>query len=675
VESEKPQMGRARRVISRGLGGAIAVSSILVLSATTMGQVTASSPLFLNLNPSDPASYSPESPTVWKDLSPIQRNGTIVGTLNYDATNGALVFPGGSNSTNSQGYVDMGSGFNDFGAGITVEFEAHFGAVNQAWERIFDFGNGPSSDNIWIGVFGESFSPNTLAIELFQGSTGRGRCISPSGTLSANVFDKYVITMDGTSCRMYKNGVEILTRVGTCTGSSNCSVAATASAYPHLPLNVTRQNNYVGRSNWGSDAAFNGAIKFVRVFTAALSSQEVANNAVTYSLSYATTSADAGTAPGGTTGNGLISVAENPGGLLRTGHSFVGWAASVGSTTAITGLLNLTADTTLHPVWIPDTLTITYAPGQDATGPDPTDPVTVSYGSTIITPASPYERPGFTFAGWTDGTSTYAAGATYPSVGSVTTNLTLVATWVPVSESTTESTPEVPVSDTSVPGSGAVPVVIAPPISSAVPQAPRRPVLDSNGDLPRVTPGQGEVTEDGVSVPVQIRAEAGADIVMRGEDFELRVRSGCANACAVSTSPDGAEVLTFEQGGFATVSGFGFQPGTLVSVWIFSEPRLLGEFLVNADGTFEGVVQLGDLAPGEHTVQVNGTGANALIRTANFGAVVLAAQGLLPSAGSNDHAMAWIIAFLAAGALLMLFGSGRGSQGALRAFSMPDENR
>lgn len=50
----------------------------------------------------------------------------------------------------------MGSGFSNCGSGPTIEFEAHFGAAKQGWERIFDFGNGPASDNVWIGVFGES---------------------------------------------------------------------------------------------------------------------------------------------------------------------------------------------------------------------------------------------------------------------------------------------------------------------------------------------------------------------------------------------------------------------------------------------------------------------------------------------------------------------------------------
>lgn len=334
---------------------ALTAVSVVIASAPTSAST---SNLFFNVSASDSASYSTASPTTWKDLSSANRNGTVIGTLTYDAVNGALKFPGSASS-----YVDMGEGFNNFGSGITIEFEAHFGSANQNWERIFDFGNGDGNNNIWIGVLGEYFAPNALAIELWDGATDKGRCISDAGILTANTFAKYVITMDGAKCRMYKNGVAINTRVGRYSEASFSAATLDGSTYAFLPNNVNRTKNYIGKSNWISDPAFDGAIKYVRIYTEAISSTDVSNNSTTYTLSYATTGADSGTAPSSKTGNGLISLGGNTGSLTKARHTFAGWATSADQTTALTGSFNLAANTTLHPVWTPfPAQVITWAP-------------------------------------------------------------------------------------------------------------------------------------------------------------------------------------------------------------------------------------------------------------------------------------------------------------------------
>ena len=86
-----------------------------------------------------------------------------------------------------------------------------------------------------------------------------------------------------------------------------------------------------------------------------------------------------------------------------------------------------TATTTGTP--IAPTQTITYAAGTGGSGSAPTSPTTVSNGSTFTTPANTYSRTGYTFAGWSDGSATYAASATYPATGTVSGNVTLTATW------------------------------------------------------------------------------------------------------------------------------------------------------------------------------------------------------------------------------------------------------
>ena len=415
--------------------------------------------LFLNVNAGDTGSYSLSSPRQWNDLSTAQRNGTVLGSqgLTYNNTTKALEFPGGTNSTNSLGYVDMGAGFNNFGTGLTIEFEGHFGSVNQSWERVFDFGNGAEGDNIWVGVLGVGAS-NRLAIEIWRDDLSpkniAGRCITSTGLLVGNQFDKWVITLDGTTCRIYRNGTQVNTeRINTV--GSTLTGPSLGVAYPYLPRNVARNNNFIGRSNWGTDAAFDGALKYVRIYTEALTAQDVTNNVTSYALSYAATGSDSGVAPSNRTGNGLITLDVNSGNMTKTGHSFVGWATTSGQSAAITGSYNLAANVTLHPVWLPNTYTVTYIENGGSLVPDGS----FSHGGPLTFPTNP-TNTGYTFNGWflssTGGTSLTAS-----QVSAGNSNIALHAQWLAASTTTIA-----PTTSSSPPTTAAPTTSSSPPTTS-----------------------------------------------------------------------------------------------------------------------------------------------------------------------------------------------------------------
>jgi len=192
---------------------------------------------------------------------------------------------------------------------------------------------------------------------------------------------------------------------------------------------------------------------------------------------------------------------------------------------------------------------------------------------------------------------------------------------------------------TLAPGATTVPPTTEPPTTEAPTTTVPTPV-PFEGALPELVPGAGQVSEGGVATPVELFVEDRTDLVLQGDDFELRLTGECAAGCLIETTQDGRAVLTLEQGGSARVSGEGFMPGSPVFVWLFSEPRFLGELTVGADGTFTGVVFLGDIEVGEHTLQANGTSADGVARSTNLGVLVEAAgvpgpgTGELPSTGS-----------------------------------------
>lgn len=427
----------------KSIATAFSLATVLVFLSSAAVFAVSAADLYLNLNASDSGSYSSSTPGTWTDLSSYSRNGAINGNATYNASTGALEFSGntGKNSTdNTAAYVNMGPGFDNFSSGITIEFEAHFGNGVGPWERIFDFGNGQGSDNIWVGNYA---STDEIALELWkpypastQSGVGRCRTADNVNALATNTFAKFVITMDGSECHIYKNGVEVNTVIdgpakfvatGGAQGSSfdvfYDNPNQLGSSFAFLPRTIQRTNNYIARSNWGVDAAFDGAIKYVRIYTAAITAAEAANNAATYNLTYSTTGSQSGSAPSARTGNGLITLDGNTGSLAKTGHTFAGWATTANQSSGTTGSYNLTANTTLYPAFAINTYNVTY----DEHGGSSVSDGTFTHGGTLTYPANP-TKSGFTFLGWFAAASGGTA-RTASDVAAGNTSVTLHAQW------------------------------------------------------------------------------------------------------------------------------------------------------------------------------------------------------------------------------------------------------
>jgi hypothetical protein len=336
---------------------AILTSLLMVSSGALVGQAYQTQDLLVYVDAGNTDSYDPASSSVWRDLSVNGRNGTINNPGKIELLSGALRFNNsGLDSTAGAGagYVDMGSGFENFSGGITIEVEAHFGARG-VWERIFDFGNGPSNNNFWLGRYENS---DEIAVEIWSATTNRGRCKTKHPSISTeSVFRKYVVTLSGSECRIYVDGSQVETVIVNAFGAlaPDPTADGLGSKYATLPNNVLRTQNYIGKSNWTSDAAFEGAIKYLRIYDSPLSSQSVEQNTnsdtPSFTITYSTTGSDSGSAPAQFTGNGSVSLATNTGSLGKEGHEFIGWATSANQTTAISNTYNLAVNVTLYPVF------------------------------------------------------------------------------------------------------------------------------------------------------------------------------------------------------------------------------------------------------------------------------------------------------------------------------------
>ena len=128
---------------------------------------------------------------------------------------------------------------------------------NGTWARIFDFGNGAESDNIIAYI-----NNNEFGLSLYAGNTP-----APNSQFDAipnvnnNVWIHIVWTLDPSGVwNIYLNG-------------------NLYNIYPNVsyPRSISRNMNYIGKSNWSQNPYYNGNIADFRVFNGVLSASSVTN--------------------------------------------------------------------------------------------------------------------------------------------------------------------------------------------------------------------------------------------------------------------------------------------------------------------------------------------------------------------------------------------------------------
>jgi hypothetical protein len=175
----------------------------------------------------------------------------------------------------------------------------------------------------------------------------------------------------------------------------------------------------------------------------------------------------------------------------------------------------------------------------------------------------------------------------------------------------------------------------------------------TRGALPALSLGQSLATSAGIPETVRIEAisEAREVSVLSGSwRFRLNLTN---DGGSVEQSDQGATMI-LAPSQTTTVSGEGFQPDTRVDVWLFSEPSLLGSVTVSGDGTFSGefAIDPGFVAPGAHTLQLQGVGTDGFIKAANLGVLV---QDNQASESANPISLlVWAIVALVAAAVIVL---------------------
>src|SRR5690606_31465562 len=113
---------------------------------------------------------------------------------------------------------------------------------------------------------------------------------------------------------------------------------------------------------------------------------------------------------------------------------------------------------------------------------------------------------------------------------------------------------------------------------------------------------------DGKTEAVTLEVVDSEYLRLSGEGYAMELASVGAGGERIPISAVDAVIRLLKGNGTQVyVSGNGFEPGTVVTVYLFSNPTLVGHLPVGADGTYGGSLPVpADLELGHHTLQANG---------------------------------------------------------------------
>jgi hypothetical protein len=164
-------------------------------------------------------------------------------------------------------------------------------------------------------------------------------------------------------------------------------------------------------------------------------------------------------------------------------------------------------------------------------------------------------------------------------------------------------------------------IAVRPDGSLALPEI--GPVLEEDGSNPAFAPRDHRVLEDGEPSAARVTVVEDQRVRVETADDSLTLELQASVSTPEGRVPlpvDADGTLLLDRGGFVEVGGTGFLPGSTAEVWMFSTATFLGTAIVGADGSFEGAFLIDDaLDAGEHTIQLNGTGADQRVRSTSLG--------------------------------------------------------
>jgi hypothetical protein len=169
----------------------------------------------------------------------------------HNATGNDVGYSGGVVTFTSGSYAGVDPGIY-FGTHFTIEGWVKVTSPTN-WGRLIDFGNGAESDNIILSVDSNAGS-RLPAFGIVPGTNIYSDTQMPLGQ-----WAHLVATFNGTTGKIYMNGSQV------------------ASGVMVSPTQVSRNNCYIGKSNWVGDDYLEGAIGFLAIYPLTMDSGTVSS--------------------------------------------------------------------------------------------------------------------------------------------------------------------------------------------------------------------------------------------------------------------------------------------------------------------------------------------------------------------------------------------------------------
>ena len=152
------------------------------------------------------------------------------------------------------------------------------------------------------------------------------------------------------------------------------------------------------------------------------------------------------------------------------------------------------------------------------------------------------------------------------------------------------------------------------------------PAVFINNQIPDVSPGEAEVYIDNESITTELNIENRSSGTLIADNLIIEFNFSCTENCEYDDSKPKLEI---EQDGIIDITTGGFEPGSEVNIWLFSEPKLLGTFIADETGAISSILSIPDVTDGYHTLQVQGVNKNGEDLTANLGVEVFTKKTVL----------------------------------------------
>ena len=184
-----------------------------------------------------------------------------------DLVGGADLFNGSKYSytydrfNNSNSAIDFNRGYLQVPPGNYFSGDFTFTAwiylySYEKYSRIIDFGNGDGVDNVILTMHDTTSQIQGLIV---QGINKWSQPVLPSLSFGLNQWYFISYVLNGTTGYIYVNGNQV---------ANNTML---------IPNNIVRASNYIGKSNFASDANTNATYDEIKIYKGALTSDQIIN--------------------------------------------------------------------------------------------------------------------------------------------------------------------------------------------------------------------------------------------------------------------------------------------------------------------------------------------------------------------------------------------------------------